>query len=90
MTEPTPIDHSKVLRVQWLKVELHTATAFLNRTRIASDPAVRERNRANARKAYDVILDALAKTTLDAKDAAEIKQGVHRLQRGLQQLGEVF
>lgn len=90
MAELTPIEHSKSLQIQFMKVELDTATAFLNRARSASDPAVRESNRTNARTAYNTILDALAKTTLDAKDAAEIKQGMHRLQRVLRELGEVL
>jgi len=50
----------------------------------------KERNRVNARKAYDAILHYLPDSNLSAQEAQEIETGLSELRSELQNLGEEF
>jgi hypothetical protein len=50
----------------------------------------RTRNRANARKAYDTVLRLSKKTRLGEADRQQLAEGLGRLKRVLEALGESF
>ena len=84
-----PLERAKSTQVQFLRVEVDTALAFLRRAQTTNDPAVRERNRRNARLAYDTIYDFLAKAPeLSAQE--QVSGGLMRLKSELIELGEEF
>ena len=74
--------------VEFLRTELRTG---LTMARIALEAQSRkkvDRNRANARKAYDTALRFIAKTTLKEEEADEIRGMITRLKLALADLGE--
>lgn len=74
--------------VEFLRTELRTG---LTMARIAFEAQSRDkldRNRVNARKAYDTALRFLAKTPLREEEAEEIRGMITRLKAALMQLGE--
>jgi hypothetical protein len=82
------IADSTLAELGFLRAELQTG---LTLARIALDSPRRDtilRNRANARKAYDVLLRFIPKVSLTPDEAKEINSGVQELGSKLRQLGE--
>lgn len=80
-----PAKHS---HAEFLRAEIHTG---LTRSKIALEATYQdkmERNRANARKAYDAVLRFIPQSVLEANEAEEIKRGLAQLESQLRQLGE--
>jgi hypothetical protein len=50
----------------------------------------RIRNQANARKAYDTVLNVSGTTSLSALERQEVAEGLERLKAALEALGERF
>ena len=76
--------------VEFLIVELETGLTF---SRIASDSRYsdkRDRNRANARKAYDTALGWTKRLSLNAEDSLEVGEKLKKLKAALEKLGERF
>ena len=74
--------------VEFFRKELRTG---LTMARIALEAESRnkvDRNRANARKAYDAALRFIAKTPLTDEEAEEIRAMITRLKLALAELGE--
>jgi hypothetical protein len=74
--------------IEFLRTELRTG---LTMARIALEAESRnkvDRNRANARKAYDTALRFIAKTPLTDEEAEEIRAMITRLKLALAELGE--
>jgi len=76
--------------VGFLFAELHTGLTFAEIALSASgdDPGKLERNRENARKAYDSLLRFQGRTVLSAEEAAELETGKEKLKTALKALGE--
>ena len=81
----TPASHSEMV---FLRTELQTGLTLSKIALEAADQDKIERNRANARKAYDSLMHFMPKATLKAEEADEIRIGLARLKSELQQLGE--
>jgi hypothetical protein len=77
--------------VDVLKTDLNTALTF---ARIAQnskdDPEKKNRNQANARKAYDTVLDYQKRLELTDKDKLDISEKLRVLRSAVTALGEVF
>ena len=73
---------------QFLRTELHTGLSFSKFALTADDELKIERNRTNARKAYDAVLHFLPGTSLSAEEAQEVQANMEQLKSALQQLGE--
>ena len=77
---------------QFVNAELDTGLTFVRialgakKGRKASDKV--ERNRINARKAYDSALHFLSATSLNADEARMINEKIVALKSGLEKLGE--
>jgi hypothetical protein len=75
---------------QFINTELDTGMTFLRIAVGAKGRKKIERNRVNARKAYDSALHYLPSTSLAADEARMIKEKIAALRSGLEKLGEVF
>jgi len=74
--------------VDFLRAELLTARTLSNIALRSMSEEKRNRNQANARKAYDAILRFLPRSNLDVEQAAEIKSKLEELESDLRLLGE--
>ena len=74
----------------FLQAELRLGLTMSRIALQAHHGAKKERNRINARKAYDAILHYLPDSNLSAQEAQEIKTGLSALRSELQNLGEEF
>jgi hypothetical protein len=75
----------------FLKVDLKTALSFSNfALQSVDDPTKRQRNRRNARRAYDTVLRLLKRVSLSDDDAQRMNRNLERLKTELQHLGETF
>ena len=73
---------------EFLRIEIHTGLTMSKIAREAAYDDKMERNRANARKAYDTVMRFIPKLVLTAEEADEIKRGLAQLESDLRQLGE--
>ena len=71
----------------FVHAELNTGLTFARVAATAKYPDKFERNRINARKAYDT---ALKYMDMDKAQSAELQQKHDELKRALQQLGELL
>ena len=76
------------MEMEFLRTELQTGLTLSKIALEAADQDKIDRNRANARKAYDTLMHFMSKATLKAEDADEIRAGLAQLKSELQQLGE--
>ncbi len=77
--------------VEVLKTDLNTGMTFAHIAQQSTrDPEKKRRNRANARKAYDSVLDYEKRLEITEKDKRDIAEKLTRLKSVLIQLGEVF
>jgi len=74
--------------VQFLRTELIAGLTFSRIALQAKHAAKIDRNRANARKAYDALLHFTPETSIPVKDATEIHSKMAQLKADLQKLGE--
>jgi hypothetical protein len=72
----------------FLNAELRTGLTLSRIALSAIHQDKRERNRINARKAYDAILHYLPEANLSAREAEEIETRLAELRSELQLLGE--
>lgn len=75
-------------QLDFLRGEIHTGLTLSKIALETDDEEKRQRNRANARKAYDSIMHFMPRVFLADKEAHEIKVGVAELLADLQKLGE--
>ena len=76
--------------LQFVNAELDTGLTFARIALGAEGRAKIDRNRMNARKAYDSALHFLATTSLNAEESRRINEKFAALKSNLQQLGETF
>ena len=74
--------------VEFLRTELRTGLTMAKIAREAQSRDKVDRNRANARKAYDTALRFIAKTPLTEEEADQIQGMLRRLKLALSELGE--
>lgn len=75
-------------RVDFLKVDVETALTFTGLALGTEDQEKKQRNRANARKAYDTILRLSRNVLFTAAEEAYMKQRLEQLKTDLARLGE--
>ena len=74
--------------IQFLRTELSAGLTFSRIALHAKHAEKIDRNRINARKAYDALLHFTPETSIPAKDAEEIQAKMALLKADLQKLGE--
>ncbi|PYV69661.1 MAG: hypothetical protein DMG96_33370 [Acidobacteria bacterium] len=74
--------------IDFLRSELSTGLTLTGIAQDSRDRARADRNRANARKAYDAVLRFAPKVGLSPDETAEIKSKLAQLRSELQRLGE--
>ena len=74
--------------IDFIRAELHTGLTLSRIALVASDERKRDRNRVNARKAYDALLHFLPTVMLSDVELTEVKESLARLRSDLQLLGE--
>lgn len=82
-----PEDQNAVT-LEFLKTELETGHTFAKLALSAKYRDKLERNKANARKAYDTALKFLGSSSVDAASAVEINRLLEDLRAKLGDLGE--
>jgi hypothetical protein len=86
---PNQLPNADAVGLEFLRTELTTGLTFskiaLDETK---DESKVERNRANARKAYNAVLHFMPGTILSAAESQEIEARMAQLRSALQQLGE--
>ena len=73
---------------EFLKTELETGNTFAKVALSAKHADKLERNRANARKAYDTALKFFGTASVDTASAVELKRLLEDLRAKLGELGE--
>ena len=73
---------------QFLHNEIHPGLSFTKIALEAEDPSKIERNRTNARKAYDALLHFIPNAVLSPEETTQINSGLAELKADLQKLGE--
>ena len=74
--------------IEFLRAELLTGLTLSKIAREARHDDKRERNRLNARKAYDSILRFMPKVDIVSEDLMDIRSKLEQLRSELQLLGE--
>lgn len=80
----------QVISAEFLKCELQTGITFADLALTAKHDDRRERNRANARKAYDTALRFMGTLSPAPESTAELKHLIERLRAQLKRLGETI
>ena len=88
MNDSYDLSATKHSQVEFLRTEIDTGLTMANIARKATHNDKKERNRTNARKAYDAILRFLPQSNLKADEEDQIKCGLAKLEAELRQLGE--
>lgn len=76
--------------IQFVNVELETGLTFMRIAIGARGRSKIERNRMNARKAYDSALHFLAAVSLNQEETRLVQEKLAALKSGLEKLGEKF
>ena len=84
------IDDARRNQAEFLKVDLDTSFAFVDRAALTGNPETRERNLQNARNGYDTIRRALDGGCLKGEDAEELSAGLRALEEKLKKAGVMF
>ncbi len=74
--------------LRFLRTELATGLTLSRIAHHANHPDKADRNRANARKAYDAVLRFTPQVNLSQEETEEIKSKLAKLKAALQSLGE--
>jgi hypothetical protein len=75
---------------EFLKVDAETALTFSRLALETDDPEKKERNRKNARRAYDTILHLRGNVSFTHSQEAYLREKMGRLKSDLERLGEQF
>jgi hypothetical protein len=89
MSDWLPSALSKV-GFEFLLADLDTALTFLKVAESAIDADTRERNHANARRAYDTVVRLMQNLSLDDIQSEELAQKLALLKTRLQDVGQQF
>jgi hypothetical protein len=81
-------DRTFATELEFLRTELHSGLTLAKLSRTANHSAKSERNRANARKAYDAVLRFMGRVLLTGKEAKEVNTKLNHLKSELRKLGE--
>ena len=91
---PQPLDSFETnnrLRFEALMTDSRVGLTFAHlASKAAAGSEKRLRNQANARKAYDTVLNVSGTTSLSALERQELAEGLDRLKAALEALGERF
>jgi hypothetical protein len=93
MVEVDPLkiyEQTRKTHSEFLRIDLDVAITLADRARTALQPEVRERNRRNARRAYDTVVAFMTHTTITQPELDEINSRLQRLRVELKELGEVL
>ena len=74
--------------VEFLLTEIETGKTFVRLASQADSEEKVERNRNNARKAYDSVLKFMERVVLNQAERLRIEKGLQELKRNLNDLGE--
>ena len=81
---------SNRIGVQSLFTDLDVALSFLAIAANSGDPAIKQRNWRNARKAHDAVLHLLARFTPTNEELQSINEKLSELRLRLKAVGEIF
>ena len=80
MTTSDPTSDSNAMGIDFMRTEISMGLAFAKVASGAGDQIQkRDRNRANAQKAYDALLKFLPRLSLKAAEAKELYSGAERV-----------
>jgi len=88
MAKESKIADATTADLGFLRTELHTGLTLARLALNADRKDKTDRNRMNARKAYDAVLRFAPRTMLTQDEAKEIKSRLSELKSDLQTLGE--
>jgi hypothetical protein len=88
MAKVSKIVDASTADINFLRTELHTGLTLARLALSADRKDKHERNRMNARKAYDAVLRFAPRIMLRRDEAKEIKSRLSELKSDLQSLGE--
>jgi hypothetical protein len=75
-------------QIQFLLIEVDTATTFCSVAKSSANPERMKRNIANARTAYDTLLKFMDRANFDAASKSEFDHKFARLETLLRDLGQ--
>lgn len=75
---------------EFLRTDLDTALTFLDLAKSTDKVATRQRNYANARRAYDAVVRLMQKVSLDDTQRGELAERLALLKSRLQNVGQQF
>ena len=75
---------------EFLLTDLDTALTFMNVADSSDKVAIRQRNHANARRAYDTVVRLMQNLSLDDTEEAELAEKLALLKLRLQSVGQQF
>ena len=81
---------SNRIGIQFLFTDLDVALSFLAIAANSGDPAIKQRNWINARKAHDAVLHLLSRLTPTNEELQLINERLSTLRLRLQAVGEIF
>ena len=87
-TSKNPFDNAFGAKAEFLRAELETGLTLAAIALDAADERKTNRNRTNARKAYDSLLRFIPRAQLTPKETDEIKSALEVLRSKLLELGE--
>ena len=79
---------TREITLNMLHSELSLGLTFSRIASTSNDPDKINRNRANARRAYDAVLKFQKRISLTKAEARDLRGGLVRIKRGLQQFGD--
>jgi len=87
-TDEKPFNHAFGAKVEFLRAELDTGLTLATIALHTAEQGKTNRNRMNARKAYDAILRFIPRAQLTSEETDEIKSALEVLRSKLLELGE--
>jgi hypothetical protein len=76
--------------IDFLKVEVHTGLTFARIAHHSTHEEKTERNRAQARLAYDTVLRFIGRVSMTDAESASLTEQMAELKQQLKDLGELF
>lgn len=87
---PEGMDEYRQTGIHFVKTELDTGLTFARIAIGSKSSSKKERNRENARKAYQSALHTLQQLSLNKEEASAISEKLTALRSSLEKLGEVL
>lgn len=87
---PESRDEYRQSSIQFVNTELDTGLTFARIAVGSKTGSKKERNRVNARKAYDSALHMLVQLSLSKEEESTISEKVSALKSNLEKLGEIL